>query len=72
MDDFNQLGKYIRQSDNKASRALKRPVELQVSRERIRDIFDSTDPMQAYITSPSATKRVMLDVSFGTKYPALD
>lgn len=71
MDDFRQIGKYIKTAANKADKALKRPVIPQVSYERIRDIFDSEDSFKASVTTPDSAKRITLDVNFTPKLPVL-
>lgn len=72
MDGFGQIGKRLRTTKDRAEFSLKREVPPQISQERIRDLFDSQNPVQAVITTPDAAKRVMVDFNFGRKLPSLE
>src|SRR5690349_15748137 len=72
MDGFNQIGKYLKTSKRKADLSLKREVPLQVSSERIRDIFDADNPVRASINTPDTAFRIMMDINFGKKLPSLE
>lgn len=71
MDDWKQIGKYLKKTKRDTDLALKRPVLPQISSERIRDVFDSTHPVQAYFKTPQAGKKTLLDINFGKKLPSI-
>ncbi len=71
MDGFGQIGKYLKKAQRNTELSLKREVVPQVSTERIRDIFDPTNPVVATISIPDTSYRVMADFNFGRKLPSL-
>lgn len=71
MDGIREVGKYIKETEKKTERALKRAREPQNSVERVRDIFDSDNPMRSVIKIPEAAHRTKIELNFGRALPAL-
>ena len=68
-DNLNQVGKYIRDSGDKAQRAVKKQKPVRPSIERTRDIFDVDIPFHMEFDVAPNQKSVSLDLEFNKPPP---
>lgn len=63
MDDIRQIGKYLKESSDKADYASKKDMSQNPVIERVRDLFDSTNPM-IFKFKTEEGDQVKLDLNF--------
>lgn len=68
-DNINELGKYLRETDDRTDAALSRYIQPRARIERVRDVFDSVISFDMYFNTERDDQRVMLDLFFQEPIP---